>query len=74
MPKWTVNDGTQVAWKDELVPEGRTIFATPEEIAAAGVGAYVTLVNEDPEPEPEKPKAKPAASNKARKASPNKTK
>lgn len=75
MAKWTVNEGTQVWWDGEVLPEGRTIYATPDEIAAEGATSSVTLVQEEPEPEPEpepKPKAKPAPRNKARGSASNK--
>lgn len=75
MAKYVVNQWTQVEWNGEKLTGGDTFEGDPEQVVAEGLSQYVTPVPEDPEPvedEAEKPKAKPAASNKARKASPNK--
>lgn len=73
MPKYVVNDWTQIKWDGQNLTGGDTFEAEAEDVAA--LSQYVSPVPEDPEPEPEEepaPKAKPAAKNKAAKASPNK--
>ena len=76
MAKWEVNQWTQVVWDGAWLTGGDTFEADPEKVASEGLSQYVTPLPEEPveadEPEEKPAKAKPAAPNKARKASPNK--
>lgn len=65
--KWKVNEGTQVAFNDKMHTGGDTFSATEEEIAAEGLGAYVSKVKAQPAE-----KAQPAAESKAQQSSSNK--
>jgi hypothetical protein len=42
MDRWTVNEGTQVAYGDKMHTGGETFSATEEEITAEGLTPYVT--------------------------------
>ncbi len=67
--KWTVNEGTQVAYGDKMHAAGATFSATAEEVEAEGLTPYVTKVRQQSAPKADnKAQAAPKADNKAQAA------